>query len=122
MKTIAFILAFFASSVFAQDAFVEIIKSEDGHTIVHGKNIKKTATGAEIVLQWTDRKSISFDIASISAQTCKQGYGEVAYFTLARKPMSKSDFVANGQNINSAIGDWLCLFIELSKPTKGKNL
>ena len=121
MKTIAFILALFASFA-AHAEWFEVSKSLDQSTIVHGKQLKKNATGAEILLQWNVDKNITFDIASISAKDCKNGYGQISYRNLAGRVVSTYDYVSNGDNINAEIGDWLCLFLEIYKPTKGKNL
>lgn len=119
MKTlIAFILAFASLSAHAE--WVEIVKSADQSTIVHGKGLKKTATGAEMLIQWKTSNSITFDIASISAKDCKNGYGQIYYRNLSGRNLNNYDYVSNGDSLNAAIGDWLCLFLAISGTTKGK--
>lgn len=121
MKTlIAFVLAFASLSAHAE--WIEVVKSADQSTIVHGKGLKKNATGAEMLLQWNVDKNITFDIASISAKDCKNGYGQISYRNLAGRAVSSHDYVSSGDNLNSEIGDWLCLFLLISNTTKGKNL
>jgi hypothetical protein len=123
MKIIAFILAFFASSVFAQDAWFEVVHSADSKTIVYGKGMKKTQDGAEMLLKWeVKNEPIEFYIASVSAKHCNTGYGDVAYMSLSRRLIDRQDYVRSGGTMTSEIGDWLCLFVEISKTTKGKNL
>jgi hypothetical protein len=121
MKTIAFILAFFASFA-AHAEWFEVVKSLDQSTIVHGKGLKKNATGAEMLLQWNVDKTITFNIASISAKDCKNGYGQLSYRNLSGRIVQTDDYVSSGDNLNAEIGDWLCLFLAISGTTKGKSL
>jgi len=121
MKTIAFALALFASFA-AHAEWFEVVKSADQSTVVQGKNLKKTATGAEMMTKWTYHKKISFYISTMSAKDCANGYGEILYRDLSGRLVDRSDYVSGGGTMASEIGDWLCLFVEISKITKGKNL
>jgi hypothetical protein len=121
MKTLAFILAFFASFA-AHAEWVEVVKSADQSTIVQGKNLKKTATGAEMMTKWTYHKEISFYISTLSAKDCANGYGEILYRDMSGRIADRSDYVSSGGTIASEIGDWLCLFLAISGTTKGKSL
>jgi hypothetical protein len=120
MKTLAFILAFFASSVFAQEVWLEVASSKT--MIVHGKNVQPVSKGMEMVVRQTKGSDIEFYVVQIESTTCKNQYGKLYFYELSRKFAFSADYVNNGGTVGSAVGDWLCLFIDNSGTTKGKSL
>jgi hypothetical protein len=120
MKTIAFILAFFASSVFAQEVWVEVAYSSTA--TFHGKNVQPVSKGMEMVVRQTKGSDIDFYVVQIESTTCKNQYGKLNFYELNRKFAFSADYVNNGGTVGAAIGDWLCLFIANTGTTKGKSL
>jgi len=117
MKIIAFILAFFASSVFAQEVWVEVASSNT--MTVHGKNVKTMPKGVEMMIRETKGTQIKFYFVQIETATCANQHGKLNFYEINRKPFFATDYVSNGGNIASGIGDWMCLFIQ---PAKGTTL
>lgn len=91
----------------------------DAKTVFYGKvgSMKHTATSVSVLIQLVkkDPDSVIYSVASITKETCNDGYGVWNYHNLSGGGAGTIDYVKGGASLGAGVGDILC---ELIKPNK----
>ena len=123
MRTMLFILAatLFSGAAFAEDWLVLASSDKGVWEGRKGTRVFGTTKGgvpiavADGRIRWTQDKSVDFVRWYVSVQDCKQGYGKLVTLTMSGEFKYENDYVKNGGNIASALGDMLCYDVEQQK-------
>jgi hypothetical protein len=119
MKTIAFILAFFASFAAHADWFPVVTSMDEVTTYSYKMNsFKKSKTDAQIVVRATSTNGDKpeFSIIKMTEADCQNEIGVVRFLDTSNKLQSSHPYVKNGGTIAQYLGDFVC---ELRKDKKG---
>ena len=119
MKTIAFILAFFASFA-AHAEWFELTTSGDNVTTYSYKmnSFKKSKTESQIIIraEHNNGDNPDFRIIRMSETDCQNEFGVVRFFDTSNTLLFSHAYVKNGGTVAQYLGDFVC---ELRKDKKG---
>ena len=112
MKTLAFILAFFASSVFAQENWVYLTATPDNATTYSYRvgSFKQSKTESQIIIkaEYANGDNADFRIVKMTEADCKNEFGSVRFLDTSNKLLFSHSYVKSGGTIAQFIGDIVC--------------
>jgi hypothetical protein len=119
MKTLAVILAFFASFA-AHAEWFDLTTSGDKVTTYSYKmgSLKKSKTEIQIIIRATHNNGDNpdFNIVRMTEADCQNEFGLVRFFDTSNTFMFSNAYVKNGGTVAQYLGDFVC---ELRKDKKG---
>lgn len=118
---ISIILALACLTAHAEDKEWGKIATIENGPVIAGRygSYERNDSSGSLLIRFTRNSQITFYIASITDQECVRGYGKVLFSDTSRSVITRENYVRNGGNGISAIGDVLCL---LQQKTKGQTL
>jgi hypothetical protein len=113
MKKLFLIFAFFSASAFAQNSWFDYTESDNWKYQVKTGSFENTKDGGSILLRTMHKtnQTTHFYVASMKTIDCKKGIGKTTWRKLNGEIYKEYDFVSDGGNIASYIGDGICSLI-----------
>ncbi|HCJ9623957.1 TPA: hypothetical protein NWA01_001371 [Escherichia coli] len=100
-------------------SWIEVATTDTGTFSVKKGTFKneKGESSALFMLQTKDNK-VEYYKATIKDVDCDSGYGEIRFFNMDGRLSFKGDYVADGNSVGAALGDFMCVVRIVSKSNK----